>query len=270
MIIASILNTIFGYMAKTVFKFLSIGNAFDGGTSAFVKLDNLLIIMDPGENFYANFRKYEKAIMKNIKNVIIIITHTHSDHIGSFGTAVFKFYEQYKITPVVVFPSIDKIKEIARIFGIEDKIYCIEPNKLNDEINNLKDDEENKGLLNITPIKVKHTDRLECYAYLIKLKRRTVFYSGDLNQVPKEVIDAYLRDEIKEMYIEATLDKSLKCHNYLDNLLVIPKQYRKNVYIMHIDFNTKIVKKARKLGFSISSLYHGTKFDYIKKMIESD
>lgn len=76
-------------------NFLGIGAAFnteDYNTSAYIKRDDKMILIDCGETIARNI--IENNILDDIKELYVLISHTHSDHVGSLGTLL--FYSTYK------------------------------------------------------------------------------------------------------------------------------------------------------------------------------
>lgn len=75
-------------------KFLGIGSAWninEDNTSAFIIKDKKMILIDCGESIARKIIK--NNILDDIKELYILISHTHSDHIGSLGTLL--FYSKY-------------------------------------------------------------------------------------------------------------------------------------------------------------------------------
>ena len=71
-------------------KFIGTGSAFNtelGNTSAYIKQDQTLFILDCGETAFTRMKQLN--IFEDVKNVYIAITHMHPDHVGSLGSLVF-------------------------------------------------------------------------------------------------------------------------------------------------------------------------------------
>ena len=74
-------------------NFIGTGSAFNtelGNTSAFVKKNNSLLLIDCGGTVFHRFQ--ELNIFEGLENLYIIITHTHPDHVGSLGEVIFYSY----------------------------------------------------------------------------------------------------------------------------------------------------------------------------------
>ena len=75
-------------------NFLGIGSAWninEDNTSAYIKKDDKMILIDCGESIARKI--IANDILSGIKELYILISHTHSDHVGSLGTLL--FYSKY-------------------------------------------------------------------------------------------------------------------------------------------------------------------------------
>ena len=73
--------------------FLGRGAAFnpkEGNNSAYFIENDTLFLIDCGENIFEKIILND--ILNSINNVNVLITHTHSDHIGSLGTLIMYCY----------------------------------------------------------------------------------------------------------------------------------------------------------------------------------
>ena len=70
-------------------NFLGRGSAFnpkEGNNAGYFIQNNELFLIDVGEDVFAKLIEFN--ILENIKKINVMITHTHSDHIGSLGSLV--------------------------------------------------------------------------------------------------------------------------------------------------------------------------------------
>lgn len=77
-----------------VINFLGIGFAWNiekDNTSAYIKKDKKMILIDCGETVARKIIK--DKVLDDIEELYILISHTHSDHVGSLGTLL--FYSKY-------------------------------------------------------------------------------------------------------------------------------------------------------------------------------
>ena len=89
-------------------KFIGTGSAFNhqmGNTSAYIKQDNTLFIIDCGETAFARMKQLN--LFEGVQNVYIAITHMHSDHVGSLGSLIAYLNIFYGITPTLVITTED-------------------------------------------------------------------------------------------------------------------------------------------------------------------
>ena len=76
-------------------KFLGIGSCFNfdmGNTSAYY-IDNkekTMLLFDCGETVFSELGK--KGLLSDLEKATVIITHLHSDHVGSLPSLIFYFH----------------------------------------------------------------------------------------------------------------------------------------------------------------------------------
>lgn len=97
-------------------KFLGRGAGFnpkEGNTSAYFIENNELFLIDCGNSVFERLIKMD--ILKNVDSINLMITHTHSDHIGSIGILVsYLFCELHKQLNIILpynakhLPNIEK------------------------------------------------------------------------------------------------------------------------------------------------------------------
>lgn len=224
--------------------FISTGGAFskdNKNNAAYYKVDNKLVLLDCGETVFHDILN-QNIITEDIKRIDVIITHFHSDHVGSLGSLVF-FCRYKKIEANIIFPIKSLPKQLLDIFGIEEELYNLkEPQEINDyyikEYKQLHGDLRSDGT--IIP--------MESYGYHIKDKNINIYYSGDTTTLHQEVLEKFNSKEIEYIYHEITTD-GYKAHFPIEKLeKLIDKEQRDRVYCMHMGDNTDIAK-IKKLGF---------------------
>lgn len=169
-------------------NFIGYGGAFDSITnsSAYWIKNEYLNIIDVGEN---TFSKYKELLTRNkFKGIRIYITHTHSDHVGGLSTLLHYLYyvdnTPYKIC--VPTPIYKTLKQLLSLMGNNydtNLIPCIIHN-------------------NVRYIKTNHVDDLDCYGVLIS---ENTYYSGDSNNIPREMIEKLKNNEIEDYYQDISL-----------------------------------------------------------------
>lgn len=202
-------------------KFLGIGDAFSsslGNTSAFYKKDNSLILIDCGENIFE--RIIQNDILSDIDKVYIIITHFHSDHIGSIGTLLF-YLDKIGIKDTsIIYPNKKSLTLLLKLFGVQ---------KCNYEVLSPSEEED----FNIREIKQSHSF-MEAYGYLMRIDDKTIYYSGDTKSLSNEVLEMLMSNEIDYFYQDIR-EGINDYHISLEELNgLVPIEYRDKIQCMHI------------------------------------
>ena len=216
-------------------------NSEETNTSAYIKENETLLLIDCGETIFK--KVLEKNLMDGVKQVHILITHMHSDHIGSLGGFVGFCSWKYKIKSKVYFKEKDKIKLFLELLGLRknEAFEVLDPN--NKRIEDLR--------LNINCKLTKHVRVLNAYSYNLKFDiGNDVFYSGDTYETNINIVE-YLNDG-NIVYHDACVDDSKdNVHTSLRRLSeLVPKEYRNQVYCIHID-GENFIEEAQKQGFNV-------------------
>lgn len=221
-------------------KFLGIGSAFCPhlrNTSAYIVGKDSLYLFDCGETVFEDVLK--RGLLEK-KNIYLIITHTHCDHVGSLGSLIsYCYYVQNKKIIEVIYPG-ERVREFLNIVGINPKIY-----KYSHQLS------QNEKNLKIKPVEVPHTEDMVSYGYKIYLNDEIEFFSGDCAKVPQEILNEFLNGKIERLYLDIVNEKTNHtAHgNIIDLQEIIPYDKRKNVYCMHLnkDYRGEMLEK----GFGI-------------------
>ncbi|MDF2613764.1 MAG: beta-lactamase domain protein [Clostridia bacterium] len=232
-------------------KFAGIGSAFNtqlGNTSAFVKKENSLILIDCGGTVF--HRLQELKLLDTIKNLYIIITHMHPDHVGSLGEVILYNYYILKNKVNLIYPNKEHIVQFLRSIGVVKDMYHIISS------NEIKIQDENLGKLSIEYIPVSHVDTIETYGFMMQLDTKTIYYSGDSNTIDLQILNKLEKGEIDSLYQDTCgLDYEGNPHLSFNKLKeLIRKQYRDRVYCMHFD---KHLDRAEIMneGFNAAEIY---------------
>lgn len=120
---------------------------------------------------------HEKIIKEdlsfNINELYILISHTHSDHIGSIGTLM--FYSKYdkNIKNSIVVPKneffIFNLKEYLWHADISTEVEFVDETFLKDRFN----------LINFSILKTNYVKTLPCYCFLLEDNENLIYYSAD-------------------------------------------------------------------------------------------
>ena len=230
-------------------NFLGTGNAFNpsmGNTSAyFIDRDELFLI-DCGESVYHAIINAE--VLTNAKNIHLMITHTHSDHVGSLGTLVLYLYWVIGKTLKIILPAntayIKDIRTLLSIFGCLPEMY---------EIKTPEDyDAKYKKFKTIRYIHTDHCPELSrTFGLIFESKDDLTYYSGDTCSV--KTLKMLLKDKkpLTVAYIDVGLNSPVHL-SMADLIELIPKKDREKIYCMHTKDKT-FDKLLSKEGFQLAS-----------------
>ena len=231
-------------------SFIGRGAAFnpkEGNNSAFFIENNQLFLIDCGENIYE--RIMERGILQNIENINLMITHTHSDHVGSLGTLImYSYFVMHKPLNIVLPENAKHLPNIEKIldgFGCTENMY-----KFIDE----KDlDFKFSTFNNIRYVETSHCDELDSYGLMFYTDKGVIYYSGDTRETNtlKKLIES--GQPIDKIYMDTTTaDYPENIHLYIGYLnKAVPDELKSRVYCMHLN-NDSCIKQALDLGFNIA------------------
>ena len=222
-------------------KFIGRGSAFnikEGNTSAYYKKDNILLLIDCGTTVFKSI--LDRHLLDNVKEVNVLITHLHDDHVGSLSSLIMYCYYCKGIKVNVYYPNYDIIKYLE-LTGA----------KVNVLWNFIKLDYMSKvmGFNKIINFQVKHCEELISYSYLFEYDNKLTYYSGDTTG---NLLNSLVINEMDKIYHDTCLaDYDGNVHTSLRKLCEsIPKEFRHKVYCMHID-NNELIEKAKAEGFNV-------------------
>ncbi|RDY27770.1 MBL fold metallo-hydrolase [Romboutsia weinsteinii] len=224
--------------------FLGRGSGYHTGeqnTAAYIKKNETLLLIDCGETVFKSI--LEKQLVEGVKEINVLITHMHSDHIGSLGGFIGFCYWKYKIVTKIYFNEKEKISMFLELLGLRENESFIVENAENKRINSLG--------LTFTGLITKHVKAINTYSYKIEFDNgNDIFYSGDTYETNFDAIP-YLKSG-NLIYHDACLnDDNGNVHTSLRVLSeIIPKEYRHQIYCIHID-GDNFVEEAEKRGFNV-------------------
>lgn len=227
-------------------NFVGVGSAFNtalGNTSAWMRKDNRLMLIDCGGSVFE--RLLGQELLKGITALNVCITHTHGDHVGSLGDLVLYCHFILKIKPVIRHPEPMRIRSLLTIFGVPEECYSLEDSTK----------VTLSGWMEALFVPLEHADTMPSYGLLIKMPKMSLWYSGDSKEVPVEILESFLRGEIDVFYQDTSgLDYPGTLHMSLERMRdIIPQAMRGRVVCMHQDESFSR-ERAEELGFRVASL----------------
>ncbi len=230
-------------------KFIGRGAAFnpkEGNTSAYFIDNNCLFLIDCGESIFYSLMK--NNFLDSFSDIYVMITHTHSDHIGSIGSLVMYSYYNLGRPLNIILPEnakhLSNIMNILYGFGCKDEMFKI--------VNEDYFDDQFKLFRTIRYMETDHCDELKCYSILITTEDGIVFYSGDTRDSSnlKNLFES--GSMIDKIYMDTTTaDYPGNFHLNIYKLAdVVPIEYQKRIYCMHVNCDDCILI-AKELGFNV-------------------
>ena len=220
--------------------FLGLGSAFNpamDNTAAFFVLGNELYLLDCGETVFG--RIWNSKALKDCSRVTVVLSHLHCDHVGSLGSLV-SYCTAILDKPIRIIHPLKTVVSLLDLMGIKDYKYLWLPSL-----------EAEGGMgLSFKPIKTDHVDTMQSFGYLISSPQKTIYYSGDAKFIPPQVIDAFIKGEVDEIYQDSSLvvnDNSSHCSfAWLEKTFT--GEQRNRVYCIHLDSDYR--EKIRAAGFN--------------------
>nr|WP_307992938.1 MBL fold metallo-hydrolase [uncultured Niameybacter sp.] len=223
-------------------RFLGIGSAFNtglGNNSAYIKEEQSMLLVDCGGTVFHAIQK--RRLLEDLKDLTIIITHTHPDHVGSLGEVIFYCYYILKMRPVIIFPNATLIETYLQVTGVTKEMYIIKSK------GNVEFDRNPLGIYKIEWHQHSHVDTIPAYGFIMYTEKLNFYYSGDSNELPKHIIDKLEVGKINRIYQDTCgLEYENNAHLFLGELSKLIKPvFREKVYCMHLDkhINSKEIKK---------------------------
>ncbi|WP_446896950.1 MBL fold metallo-hydrolase [Clostridium sp. LBM24168] len=233
-------------------SFLGRGSAFnikEGNNSAYLKLsikykEDTLFLMDCGENIFE--RIVRNRLLDDKEETGILITHLHSDHVGSLSSLIYYCYYIKHIVPNVYFPNKDLYVFLKNQGNTDKKDYNF--HLLDIDTDNFVGIGDIKI---VKPIEVKHVKEISCFGYLINIRGKLIWYSGDCSSIPSAI-------DYSNIYIfyqdTCLADYDGNVHMSLESLCKsVPEKIRSKIYCMHIDCR-ELIEKAEKEKFNVVSI----------------
>jgi ribonuclease BN (tRNA processing enzyme) len=203
------------------YKFLGTGGAFDyqfGSASMMIDMP-ARILVDCGPSIYPKLM--DEGLLETID--YLLLTHLHGDHVGS----IFQFLHERKkrgqpklkiITPNQKFGS--EVKNFLNSINTDPSLYEI------DSLNMVP------GIEAIDTTN-KHGEGVTSFAYIFRLEKEVVYYSGDLGDISVTLKAIELENPQTLTIFHDTCFNKNRTHTYYKDLEVLLEDY--NVYGYHLN-----------------------------------
>lgn len=230
-------------------NFLGRGSSFnpkEGNNSAYFIESKQLFLIDCGGCVFEKLIEY--GLLENIDYINLMVTHTHSDHIGSLGDLVlYSFFVLHKPLNIILPQNakhLSNIENILSSFGCTQQMYnYIDEKSLDDRYDTFK---------SIRYSETSHCDELDCYSILFTTQNGIVYYSGDTREI--NTIKSLIAGEqlIDKLYVDTTTANFPgNVHLYIGILQEsIPNELKDRVYCMHLS-SDDCIERAKAYGFNI-------------------
>jgi len=231
--------------------FAGRGSAFtDEHNSAFFIENKTLILLDCP---MSAFQKYKLLNYEFINQIVILVTHTHGDHIGGIGTMI--HYAQFILhKPVVVTAPSETVEQelkmlLSQIEGCNQDAYAVITAE------NLKE----SWFVDVIP--TQHVKQLsgKCFGYCLKIQNKNIVYTGDTKTLtpflPYLKKGDVLYTEVS--YYQKPDDKNAVHLSWEEIRPVLLDLIQKDiqVYLMHLDDEKEILKQIQGTELKLAPLY---------------
>ena len=217
-------------------NFIGIGGAFNtklGNNCAYVKEDNKILFIDIGLDTLEKVVKYK--LLDNIKEVYVLITHLHGDHVGGLPTFIQYVYYNYGITTKIVSNSesfVTNLKILLTITAVK--------NEKHEYINV----EELPFSFKVDLKMTSHIHLLECYSVIFSDEKGKTLYTSDSNDI--EYLKAKIEDEqFTKIYTE--VGENSPVHIEYEQLKKIDKNKLELMHIQSMELYNKLKKEVYKV-----------------------
>ncbi len=216
--------------------FIGIGGAFNpklGSNCAYIKEKDKILFIDMGlDSFYKIIKHH---ILKDIKEIYIIITHLHGDHVGGLPTFLQYTYSILNIQTNIIKNSETFTKNLCTILDLtgvkKDNYQFIENNNFPFSFN---------YKLKTTT----HTPLLECYSIIFEKDNQMILYTSDSNDIN------YIKEKIEDKNITkiyTEVGENSPVHIEYKQLKQLPKE---KLILMHIQ-SMELLKKIKRDHYKV-------------------
>jgi len=230
-------------------NFIGNGSAFSTrvNNSAYYKDGDTMLLVDCGETVFQEILK--RNLLDGVKNLLVLITHSHSDHCGSLSGLV--WYCEYITKAKVVIVAPLSVFHILDFMGNHRESYFRVIAKSHELAG--------VGPFRYIPVGTTHQRGMDCFGYSISIDLEmevyNCYYTGDTKNFDIELINSLKLNKLNDIYCDVTVyDGDDNVHMNLDKLAtLVPKKYRSSIHLMHLADNFPD-QKAIELGFKITEV----------------
>lgn len=221
-------------------------NSYEGNTSAYFIDKNELFLIDCGESIFETIM--ENKLLDDINCINIMITHTHSDHVGSLGTLImYCYYAINKKVNIIISKDClykNDLIDLIRIFGCTKEMYRI--------IDETELDNKYELFNTIRFKKTEHVSQISSYGIQIETNNGVIYYSGDTSNLNNILELIKNKKTIDKIYVDSTSTNTKNnVHVYIGELNnLIPDHLKNKIYCMHIN-DKKCIEMAIEYGFNV-------------------
>lgn len=222
-------------------SFIGIGGATNielGGNCCYLKEEDNLLVIDMCEGATEKLEK-SKAF-KDIKNIYVVITHTHFDHVAGLGVFVWYCNFNLNICPNIIYSDlkyVHTLKKLLKLTGVDKKYVKF-----------IKDSSFKINDLRLNMQRTTHTPKLQCFGIMFKDKLGKYYYTGDTNDI--DYIRKLCEDKtVKKIYTEVATETN-DVHIKYDDIINLEKE---KLILMHFD-TSELYKKASKADFEVACI----------------
>jgi len=234
-------------------NFIGCGSALNtqlGNNGAFIKKDNILFMIDCGS---CTFERIQKSnLLEGIEHIYILLTHTHPDHIGSLGDLIFySYFLMGKVAePILTVIAHNDVnfRDVLRGMHVGAETYDVIRIEKNESIDN------GNFHVELESVPVTHMKGMNCFGFVIEYENQTIYYSGDANDIPVDILNRLHNGEFNLFYQDTSKsDFEGNPHLSLRRLTeLVNNEVRNKVFCMHLDKEFKR-EEAIELGFNVVS-----------------
>lgn len=223
-------------------------NPAEGSTAAYFIDSGEMFLIDSGESTFHTIMN--KKILDSVSRLNLMITHTHSDHVGSLGTLMLYAFAVKKMDVSIIVDEnmrcLPSLKSLLKIYGLAKNMY------------RFADASEYSGKYSlfsrISYVKTEHCKELETCAIQFDTKKGIVFYTGDISDLAPLAALFNSSLKIDKIYADTNNDRNPNPHHITIHQLndIVPKKLRSRIYCMHLK-NRQCIKEAHDYGFEVVS-----------------